>query len=155
MIQIIFFKKENYFSFLTMNNETVTPKEIELESSYSLALILLLTGIALTVWKATVGIVITVIALFLLIQTVIIKLKFTSTALDVYRQQTRIRSFPYSEWQNWLIISSAIPVLFYFKEVKSIHFLPILFNANQLKYCLEKYCSKPNLNKNDQKQKVS
>jgi hypothetical protein len=32
--------------------------------------------------------------------------------------------------------------LLYFKEVKSIHFLPIIFDSNTLKECLEKYCSK-------------
>ena len=124
-----------------MNNENTIPEEIELAPSYNLAVILLLIGIALTLWKTILGIVIALIAIFLLIQTILIKLKFTKTALDVYRLQTKIRSFPYCEWENWKIFIPTVPILFYFKEVKSIHFLPIIFNPLQLESCLQKYCS--------------
>ncbi|MEL6164336.1 MAG: DUF3119 family protein, partial [Cyanobacteria bacterium J06628_3] len=48
--------------------------------------------------------------------------------------------FPYSEWQNWRIFWNVIPLLFYFKEIKSIHFLPILFDPKTLKACLEERC---------------
>jgi hypothetical protein len=124
-----------------MDNENITAEEVELTPSYNLAVILLLIGIALTLGKNIFGLVVMLFALFLLIQTTLIKLKFTKTALDIYRQQTKIRSFPYSEWENWKIFFPSIPVLFYFKEVKSIHFLPIIFNSIQLQSCLKKYCS--------------
>ena len=123
-----------------MENTTVNLEEIQLAPSYNLPIILILTGVALTIWQAAVGIIVAVIGLFLLIQASIIKLKFTTTALEVYRQKTKIRTFPYSDWENWVIFSASVPVLLYFKEVKSIHFLPIIFNPIQLKYCLEKYC---------------
>jgi hypothetical protein len=35
-------------------------------------------------------------------------------------------------------------VLFYFREVSSIHFLPILFSPSQLRSCLERHCSQGN-----------
>ena len=125
-----------------MNNEILTQEDtIELSPSYNLPVILILLGIALSLWQTTTGIVITVIGLFLLIQSFIIKLKFTATTLEVCRGQTVIRSFPYSDWQNWEIYFPVVPILFYFKEVKSIHFLPIIFNPQQLQSCLEKYCS--------------
>lgn len=124
-----------------MNNENITPEEVELAPSYNLAIILLVMGITLTLGKNIFGLFVMLFVLFLLIQTTLIKLKFTKTALDIYRQQTKIRSFPYSEWENWKIFFPSLPVLFYFKEVKSIHFLPIIFNPIQLQSCLEKYCS--------------
>ena len=55
------------------------------------------------------------------------------------RSDKLIRSFPYSEWLNWEIFWSPVPVLFYFKEVNSIHFLPIIFDAKTLRSCLEQY----------------
>ncbi len=81
--------------------------------------------------------------LFLLIQTVILRFEFTETAFDLYRGDRLIRRFPYQDWQNWRIFWSPIPILFYFKEVKSIHFMPIVFDAAMLRLCLEKHCPRP------------
>lgn len=83
------------------------------------------------------GIIISLFSFFLMLQTVIIRLKFTETALEVYRSEKPIRSFPYSEWINWEIFWARVPILFYFKEVKSIHFIPMLYQPKQLKQCLE------------------
>lgn len=91
----------------------------------------------LQIW---VGLVIAVFGLFLIFQAITIRLLFRETTLDVYRSETLIRSFPYQDWQNWRIFWEAVPILFYFKEVKSIHFLPILFDPKQLKTCLEQRC---------------
>ncbi|HBB34665.1 MAG TPA: DUF3119 domain-containing protein, partial [Cyanobacteria bacterium UBA9273] len=41
---------------------------------------------------------------------------------------------------NWRIFWPQLPILFYFKEIKSIHFLPILFDPKQLNTCLEQRC---------------
>ncbi len=62
------------------------------------------------------------------------------TALDIYRSEQLIRQFPYADWQNWRIFWHRVPILFYFKEVKSIHFLPILFDPKMLETCLERHC---------------
>jgi hypothetical protein len=78
--------------------------------------------------------------LFLMFQAVTLRLLFTPTDLDIYRGEKLIRRFPYREWQNWRIFWNRVPILFYFKEVKSIHFLPILFDPNTLKTCLEERC---------------
>ena len=123
-----------------MEQTTLEIEEIELAPSYNLPIVIILSAIALTLWQTTVGLVLLAFGIFLLIQTFLIKLKFTATALEVYRLKTKIRTFPYSDWQNWVIFFPSIPVLLYFKEVKSIHFVPILFNPIQLKYCLQKYC---------------
>lgn len=73
-------------------------------------------------------------------QTATIRLQFTENALDVYRSGTLIRRFPYQEWLNWRIFWSPVPILFYFREVKSIHFLPVLFDPKMLQTCLEQRC---------------
>jgi len=83
-----------------------------------------------------------IFGLFLMFQAVTIRLEFTETALDVYRSETMIRRFPYQDWINWRIFWPSLPILFYFKEVKSIHFLPVLFDPKMLKTCLEQRCPK-------------
>lgn len=74
--------------------------------------------------------------LFLVVQTSLIGLAFTRTALQVYSGSKRIREFPYREWQDWQIFWPPLPILFFFRETRSIHFLPILFNPAELQSCL-------------------
>lgn len=109
-----------------------------LRPSYNLPITLVLLSIPLLLLQPWASAVIAVFGVFLLYQAVSLRLIFTSTDLDIYRGETLIRRFPYAEWQNWRIFWQPVPILFYFKEVKSIHFLPILFNPNSLKDALEK-----------------
>ena len=110
---------------------------VELAPSYAIPLVLVLAAIPMLFVQIWVSLAIAVFGLFLLIQTVLIRLKFTPTDLEVYRGETLIRAFPYREWQNWEIFWSPVPILFYFREVKSIHFLPIIFDPKMLQMCLE------------------
>lgn len=120
---------------------TTTPTaSIQLAPSYTLPLVLVFAAIPLILFSAWVAGIIALFGLFLLFQTVTLRLYFTETALDIYRGETLLRHFPYQEWQNWQIFWPAIPILFYFKEVKSIHFLPILFDPKMLQTCLEQRC---------------
>lgn len=121
-----------------INNTTET---VELKPSYRIPLVLVALGMGVALIQIWVGCAIALFALFLLFQTVTIRLQFTPTALDIYRSNQLIRSFPYSEWENWRIFWQPIPILFYFKEVKSIHFLPIIFDPQTLEICLQKYCN--------------
>jgi Protein of unknown function (DUF3119) len=130
-------------------NKTVTTtaypqsgQTVELAPSYTLPIVLVLAAIPLLLVQVWLSGAIALFGLFLLFQTATIRLKFTESALDVYRSEQLIRRFPYQEWQNWRIFWPAVPILFYFKEVKSIHFLPILFDAKMLKTCLEQRCPK-------------
>jgi len=59
-------------------------------------------------------------------------LRLHSPKAPRYYCEKLIRRFP-QEWQNWQIFWPGVPILFYFKEVKSIHFLPILFDPKTLK----------------------
>ena len=113
---------------------------VELAPSYTLPIVLVLAAIPLLLVQVWLSGAIALFGLFLLFQTATIRLKFTESTLDVYRSEKLIRRFPYQEWQNWRIFWPAVPILFYFKEVKSIHFLPILFDPKMLKTCLEQRC---------------
>ncbi|VEP17182.1 conserved hypothetical protein [Hyella patelloides LEGE 07179] len=115
---------------------------IELAPSYKIPIFLILVAIPLALLNIVVGIVVLILGLFLMFQTVNIRLQFTSTALDLYNSGTIIRHFPYNEWSNWRIFWQPVPILFYFREVNSIHFLPVLFDPKTLVSCLEKYCPK-------------
>lgn len=115
---------------------------VELAPSYTLPIVLVVAAIPLLLVQVWLSGAIALLGLFLLFQTATIRLKFTDTALDVYRSEQLLRNFPYKDWQNWRIFWPTVPILFYFKEVKSIHFLPILFDPKMLKTCLEQRCPK-------------
>lgn len=125
----------------TTPSTTSTLETVELSPSYAIPIILVIAAIPVMFLQAWLALVIALFGVFLLLQTVTIRLQFTPTDLDVYRSGKLIRRFPYQDWLNWEIFWSPIPILFYFREVKSIHFLPIIFDANTLRTCLEKYCS--------------
>lgn len=123
---------------------------VELAPSYTLPIVLVITAIPLLLLSVWIGGAIpfgiaslhALFGLFLLFQAATLRLQFSETALDIYRGETLIRNFPYQDWQNWQIFWNKVPILFYFKEVKSIHFLPILFDPKTLKICLEQRCPK-------------
>lgn len=113
---------------------------VELSPNYVLPLAFILAGIPLVLVQRSLGAVIALFGFFLLYQAATIRLQFTPTALEVYRSGQQIRHFPYAEWINWRIFWQQVPILFYFREVKSIHFLPILFDPATLRACLEQRC---------------
>lgn len=111
-----------------------------LHPDYRLSLSTLLTGLCLTSVQVWVGLVIALLGLFLVVQTTIIRLTFTDIELLVCRGTTVLRRFPYAQWQQWRIFWSPVPILFYFREVKSIHFLPMLFSPGELRHQLKHHC---------------
>jgi Protein of unknown function (DUF3119) len=119
------------------------PAIVELKPSYTIPLVLTIAALPIAAIQLWIGIAIGIFGLFLTIQTAIIKLKFTLTDLEVYRGSNLIRSFPYQEWETWQIFWPPVPILFYFKEVNSIHFLPIIFDPQLLRTCLEYYYPLP------------
>jgi hypothetical protein len=113
---------------------------VELKPSYNIPVVLVISAIPISFVQPFLAGAIALFGLFLMFQAVSLRLQFTATDLDIYRGEKLIRRFPYQEWQNWRIFWEQIPILFYFKEVKSIHFLPIIFDPNILKACLEQRC---------------
>ena len=126
---------------MTQAESTATVTEtIELAPSYKIPIFLIITAIPLAIINIWLAGAIAILGLFLVIQTVTIRLQFTPTALDVCRSGKVLRHFPYADWLNWRIFWQPVPILFYFREVNSIHFLPIIFDPKTLVSCLEKYC---------------
>ena len=120
-----------------MANPVAQATDIELPPNFVLPTGLSALAIPLLGWSLWAGLLLAIFAAFLTLQAATLRLRFTATDLDIYRGDTLIRRFPYSEWENWDIFWYYLPTLFYFKEVKSIHFLPILFDPKLLRDCLE------------------
>lgn len=122
---------------MTSASQPVTPVTLDRDYRLCAGLFLLSLPLAfLSPWATTL---VALFALFLTIQTATLRLVFTDTALEVYRGEARIRLFPYTDWLHWEIYVLSLPILFYFREINSIHFLPIIFNARQLQQCLETF----------------
>jgi hypothetical protein len=120
------------------DNSLKDPLQVtELRPKYSIPAVLAVVGIALWFLKfwAIAGILI-LFSIFLTFQTATLRLIFTDSDLDIYRNNSLIRRFPFKDWLNWQIFWQPIPILFYFKEVKSIHFIPIIFDPKVLEDCL-------------------
>ncbi|MEO0705381.1 MAG: DUF3119 family protein [Cyanobacteria bacterium J06649_5] len=111
-----------------------------LSPSYKLSVGIILLAFPLMRFQIVVGIVFALLGLFLLYQTTTIRLKFTPTALEVLRKENLLKTFPYQDWETWKVFWPAVPILFYFKEVNSIHFLPVLFNPEELRDRLQTHC---------------
>ena len=76
---------------------------------------------------------------FLLLQARLLRLEFNDAALVVRRGEQEIRRFPYATWMGWRVFWPGLPVLFYFREVRSIHLLPVLFDPAVLREQLERH----------------
>ncbi len=133
MIAIVAFPN-SIFIPLAMN-QLASPSKT-LSPSFAIPLTLVFGAIPLMLVQPYAGFGLSIFGLFLMVQSATIRLQFNESALDVYRSNNLIRHFPYSEWQSWRIFWRSLPILFYFKEVKSIHFLPMLFNAEELRTAL-------------------
>ncbi len=111
-----------------------------LDPSYNLALGFGAIAIPLGLLNLWVGLVVGLFAIFLAVQATLLRIHFTGTALDLYRGEKRLRTFPYADWTHWEIFWKPLPILFYFNEVNNIHFVPMLFNPQQLRDCAESRC---------------
>jgi len=96
-------------------------------------------AIILGLWVLPVGLVAGIFALFLAYQAYSLRIVFTRDSFEVLRTGTRLRSFPYQDWLTWKVFWPGFPVVFYFREVKSIHLIPMLFDPSMLTTCLERF----------------
>ncbi|PSN18778.1 DUF3119 domain-containing protein [filamentous cyanobacterium CCP5] len=113
----------------------------ELTPRYAIPMGIVLLALPLFWVQIGLGGAIALFGLFLGFQTATLRLRFTPEAFELYRGERQIRQFPYRDWRHWEIFWPGIPILLYFREVKSIHFLPILFNVEELRRCLQDYCA--------------
>ena len=107
--------------------------DLELQPRFWVPLGVVGLGLACGLLNWIAAAVVVLFGLFLMLQTALLRLRFEAEALVVTRSGDEIRRFPYSDWMGWRVFWPAVPVLFYFREVNSIHFLPMLFDANALK----------------------
>ena len=106
--------------------------DLELQPRFWVPLGVVGLGLACSLLSWIAAAVVVLFGCFLMLQTALLRLRFEAEALVVTRSGDEIRRFPYSDWMGWRVFWPAVPVLFYFREVNSIHFLPMLFDANAL-----------------------
>ena len=120
---------------------TPSPETNSVIISPSPRLPLLILSLSASLWFLPLSpwptLVVGLFSVFLLVQTYILKLEFSEEDLVVWRGQEELRRFPFNEWMSWRLFAPWLPGLFYFRESKSIHFLPILFNPAELQEQLE------------------
>ena len=116
---------------------TASTGSTTLTPSYRLPIAIALLSLPLLFLQLWLGLLVAILGLFLIYQTTSIRLIFTTSALEVWRNQSILKTFPYADWQSWTVFWPSVPILFYFKEVNSIHFLPMLFAPEELRECLE------------------
>jgi hypothetical protein len=127
----------------TVQAETASAETVTLEPRYWVPLGVSLLGPLLLpllpLWSPARWLALLLVAFggFLLLQSAWLRLVFEPEALVVRRQDQEIRRFPYSDWSAWRLFWPSLPILFYFREVRSIHFLPMLFDATALRQQLE------------------
>ena len=125
---------------MTVSPITAAPQTVVLCPRYWVPLGVAIAAVPLGLIQPWLALPVLLFAGFLGLQAVTIRLHFTPTGLELYRGQTQLRHFPYVDWRYWEIFWPPVPILFYFREVNSIHFTPMLFDANMLQSCLEQYC---------------
>lgn len=113
----------------------------ELTPRYAIPMGIVLVALPLLWVQIWVGAAIALFGLFLGFQTATLRLRFTAEAFELYRGDRQLRRFPYQDWLHWEIFWPGLPILLYFREVNSIHFLPILFNVEELRSALEEHCA--------------
>ena len=130
-----------------LDSATPTPpaadEGLTLEPRFGVPIGVVLLGAAclalLPLWGGArwLALVVALFGLFLALQTAQLRLQFADAELVVRRNTSVIRRFPYAAWLGWRLFWPAVPVLFFFREERSIHLLPMLFDARALRERLE------------------
>ena len=119
---------------MSSSSKKDTSDEVILKPMYRLPILIILTGLIILLTPAAkwIALTISIFGLFLLIQSLTLKLKFTSKDLIVLQLDKEIRRFPFDQWLAWRIFFPKLPGILYFRETASPHLLPILFDAEML-----------------------
>nr|YP_002048723.1 hypothetical protein PCC_0054 [Paulinella chromatophora]ACB42513.1 hypothetical protein PCC_0054 [Paulinella chromatophora] len=88
-------------------------------------------------WIELPGYLVLAFGLFLIVQSSLLTVKLNSNSFAVYRKHNLLRQFPYEHWIHWRLFWPSLPILFYFRERKSIHFLPTIFDVKILRSKLD------------------
>ena len=113
---------------------------VTLTPNFTLPLVVLGLGIlGLLVLPLVPAILLVLFGLFLIYQTATLRIVFLETTFAVQRSGKTLVDFPYVDWFTWKILWPPVPILLFFKEVKSIHFIPMLFSPKELRENLERF----------------
>ncbi len=111
-----------------------------LTPNFTLPLVVLTLGLlSLFILPLVPAILLVLFGLFLIYQTVTLRIVFLEKTFAVQRSGKTLVDFPYVDWFTWKILWPTVPILLYFKEVKSIHFIPMLFSPKELRQNLERF----------------
>ncbi|MEN9216981.1 MAG: DUF3119 family protein [Gloeomargarita sp. HHBFW_bins_162] len=111
-----------------------------LDPDYRVAVGVAAIGLTVGFWSWPTGVTLGALAAFLAWQTTVLRLTFTETAVVLTRNGQPLREFPYRDWQDWYVFWPGVPVILFFREVHSIHFVPVLFDPAALRRYLTHYC---------------
>ena len=108
---------------------------VVLAPSPRLPLLIFLLGLALLPlpyhpWPTLLN---SLVSLVLLLQAYSIRLEFNNNALIVWYGERELRRFPYEDWISWRLFWGNFGCLLYFREQKSPHLIPVLFDAVELR----------------------
>jgi hypothetical protein len=103
----------------TLNNST------DLAPSYRIPLVLIGFAIPLGLVQIWLGAVVGLFGLFLSLQALTLTLRFTESALDIYRGEKLIRRFPYAEWEYWEFSGHRYRFCFTFGKSTASTFCPL------------------------------
>lgn len=113
---------------------------LTLNPDYRVVLGLAGLGLVVAVWSWPIGLGLGAVAAFLAWQATVLRWTFTDTAVVLTRHDQLLREFPYRDWQDWYLFWPGLPVILFFREVHSIHFVPVLFDPMTLSRYLAHYC---------------
>tara|TARA_Y100001968_G_C18880548_1_gene491537 strand:+ start:51 stop:482 length:432 start_codon:yes stop_codon:yes gene_type:complete len=117
------------------NQKQSISESVQLAPSHRLPILIILLGLIflpVPIFFPWLTILITSFGLFLLLQSFILRLEFTSDDLVVLQLGKELRRFPFKYWLSWRLILPKLPGFFYFREEASPHLLPILFDRKML-----------------------
>jgi hypothetical protein len=130
-----------------------TPESVTLSPHYGVALGMVGLGMACLLLQPLWGgapllaLGISVLGLFLLLQRCCCGLNSRRMPCWCAARDALLRRFPYDDWLGWTLFWPGLPVLFYFREQRSIHLLPVLFQSATLRSQLHLHL--PHLAAND------
>jgi len=113
-------------------------EKVVLAPGLRLPLAILLLGSLLCLVNLAAGGAMALLGLILLFQSVRLRLVFTPDALELHNGSVVLRRFPYKSWRGWRLFWKPLPVLLYFREVNSIHFVPVVVDGQGLRQQLER-----------------
>ena len=110
---------------------------VALAPDLRLPLATLLLGTLLCLLNLVAGGAVALLGLVLIFQSVRLRLVFTPDSLELHNGAVVLRCFPYKNWRTWRLFRMPFPVLLYFREVNSIHFVPVIMDGQGLRQQLE------------------